>query len=919
MEVGQPTSYPGNSFTYHYLADPGAFNTTALLVTSATHLRLEQRRAAGLPMITLTPLTPRAGTTDGPILDPSAYAASSAPISYLLELDDARILLDLGGYEASTTPSKACLEYAQRIRTLAPTIDLVLLSHSPAAYLSLYPYARAHWGLACPVYATQPTVEMGRVVCLEESLQWSSEVPPPTQGENEAFVCSIDEINDAFNHIKPIRYSQPVHLGLGSLGGPLSDLLLTPYASGHSLGGSLFKLRSPTSGTVLYAVGLNHASERHLDATVLLGSGSVADSLLRPELLIVEGGRTAVKLPKQKDRARELLGLITSTLRSGNSMLFPVDASPRLLELLVLLDQHWSYSQQQSGAGWTYPLCLVGRTAPETITFARSLMEWVGGSVVSQDAGADTGKKRRRGANDDERGPFAFRHLRMFATPHEFLKAFPTGDSTPKLVLAVPLSMDYGPSRRLFAQHVAERQGNVVVLTNGAPETSLARELYDSWAINQGDNGAGYGQAEVGTSTALPGTTRPIVLRAKVPLEGAELEQHLAQERQAKDRAAALAAAQQAAQDRSRQLLEADDLEESDEEEEDQEGEDSDRSGQAVEDEVRGGGGGATFLEADDDARATSFDIYVKGQQTKAASFGAGARFRMFPHVERGGGRSGGRRGVDAYGEQLDVGAWLRKGKEIEEETETDEIKEAKRRQREEEERKRQPPEPPSKYVEETFEVQMRCRVMWIDMEGLCDGRAIKTIIPRLNPRRAIIIRSSRDAADDLLLTSPAAETYAPECGEAITIGETMQSHPIALGEALLARKWARFEDYEVARIGGVVSARPGAPAVLDVGKDLERHESAASLSQLSAGPLPRSLLIGDLRLIALKQALADRDVSAEFAGEGVLVCGKSATEGGLVAVRKSGEGAIELEGAASEVYYVVREVMYGKLAHVLL
>lgn len=30
----------------------------------------------------------------------------------------------------------------------------------------------------------------------------------------------------------------------------------------------MFKLRSPTSGTVLYAVGMNHTSERHIDGMV---------------------------------------------------------------------------------------------------------------------------------------------------------------------------------------------------------------------------------------------------------------------------------------------------------------------------------------------------------------------------------------------------------------------------------------------------------------------------------------------------------------------------------------------------------------------------------------------------------------------------------------------------------------------------
>lgn len=117
------------------------------------------------------------------------------------------------------------------IHRLAPTLSLVLLSHSPLNYLSLYPYARAHWGLKCPVYATQPTVEMGRVVCLAESESWRSEHEmEATEGDAEEqndgqiskkgkeplrgpFVPTMEEIHEAFDHIKAIRYNQPLHLG----------------------------------------------------------------------------------------------------------------------------------------------------------------------------------------------------------------------------------------------------------------------------------------------------------------------------------------------------------------------------------------------------------------------------------------------------------------------------------------------------------------------------------------------------------------------------------------------------------------------------------------------------------------------------------------------------------------------------------
>lgn len=145
---------------------------------------------------------------------------------------------------------------------LAPEISLVLLSHSPSTYLSLYPYARTHWGLKCPVYATQPTLEMGRVVCLEEAQDWRAEVKVEDvtpaervlseshamegidQGEDVSaveegkdglnkgkgtllplkgpFVCTVDEINEAFNWVKSVRYSQPIVLS-GKLGSSLDD------------------------------------------------------------------------------------------------------------------------------------------------------------------------------------------------------------------------------------------------------------------------------------------------------------------------------------------------------------------------------------------------------------------------------------------------------------------------------------------------------------------------------------------------------------------------------------------------------------------------------------------------------------------------------------------------------------------------
>ena len=35
-------------------------------------------------------------------------------------------------------------------------------------------------------------------------------------------------------------------------------------------------------------------------------------------------------------------------------------------------------------------------------------------------------------------------------------------------------------------------------------------------------------------------------------------------------------------------------------------------------------------------------------------------------------------------------------------------------------------------------EVQLACRLLFVDLEGLNDGRAVKTIVPQVNPRKMV-------------------------------------------------------------------------------------------------------------------------------------------------------------------------------------
>lgn len=186
-----------------------------------------------------------------------------------------------------------------------------------------------------------------------------------------------------------------------------------------------------------------------------------------------------------------------------------------------------------------------------------------------------------------------------------------------------------------------------------------------------------------------------------MPLQGTELEAHLQRERAVKEKEVA----HQAAMARNQRVLEAD---EDESDSDDSDSDDEDEVEQVLGDESMQGpdgeGGGANgsrrrksdktgegndwTMDGDEGLtkQLLSYDIYLKGNVSKATSFfksagGQTQRFRMFPYVEK-------KRRVDEYGETIDVGMWLRKGKVLEEDAESEESKEMKKRQQDDDDAK---------------------------------------------------------------------------------------------------------------------------------------------------------------------------------------------------------------------------------------
>ncbi|KAI6130362.1 beta-lactamase-like protein [Pisolithus croceorrhizus] len=781
-------------------------------------------------MITFTPLSGAVGESQ------------TCPLAYLLQLDDVRVLLDCGSPDWS--PEERAFKPDNDPASCAPTVDLVLLSHGDLAHSGLYAYAYARWGLKAPAYSTIPVQAMARIATLEdvEGLRDEQDIDDsdqhhaePSEHLNLAETQSaldkdptpssfwqvmwrpVQEVHEAYDSVNTLRYSQPTHLQ-----GKCQGITIIPFSAGHSLGGTIWKIRSPSVGTIVYAVNMNHMKERHLDGT----------PLARPDLFITDADRANVTTPRRKDRDAALIDTISATLSSRSSLLLPCDAGPHMPTSAI-------------------PICLLSRNGREMLTFVRSMMEWVGGTVSKEDVGVDssgkTGAKRRRG--DDDAEDEAVRGI-CLTIQQSLMHTYSSKE--PKIILAVPASLSHAD--------FAAVPDNVVLLTGRGEEGTLARLLdTDKW-----DKG------KIGSNVMMDGVLQ-LKMNSKVPLQGAELEAYLAKERAAKEKEAA----HQAAIVRNQRVLEADEDESDEESDSDSEEEEVERALDDDDDEMDDFRTIAKHDKTEDNAdwggdmddgltkTLLSFDIYLKGNCRWPNS--------PFPYVP------------STTGETIDVGMWLRKGKE------TEEVKEAKRKQAEEED-KNAVREPPSKFVSSEIEIQLACRLLFA-----------RTLIESCGQIRSM----TRDI-------------YAPSMGESIQIGQ----HTNTL-------KMSRFEDNEVGYVTGRVTNHfsLNIPILEPAGSSVSAEAANARVIVPSdrifgarvTQPLPRSTMIGELKLTALKARLASIGVPAELIGEGVLVCGAGArrdqTSNNIdetVAVRKTGRGKVELEGNVSDVYYIVRREIYG-------
>ena len=252
----------------------------------------------------------------------------------------------------------------------------------------------------------------------------------------------------------------------------------------------------------------------------------------------------------------------------------------------------------------------------------------------------------------------------------------------------------------------------------------------------------------------------------------------------------------------------------------------------------------------------------------------------------------------------------------------------------------------PSKVIFRKPSVSAHMKIAHVDFAGLHDQRSLSMLIPLIKPRKLILVGGSAsetrylagECRQKLVPTVTESDgpiqdnVYTPVNGEMVNASVDTNAWTVKLSSALVKRlRWQKVGGLGVVTLTAHLSAiavDETASADMMAKKrqklleddETERKDSATladSIQRLvpildvlpasvaaATRSMAQSLHVGDLRLADLRKVLQSVGHTADFRGEGTLLID------GLVAVRKTATGKIEVEGGGLGLPdYPVRDV----------
>lgn len=807
--------------------------------------------------------------------------ASSNSKCSVIRFENVTILLD-PSWNGNLKFYKESLEFWSG---LIAQVDIVLLSQPTSdclgAYASLYYNFLGHFQSRIAVYATLPVSNLGRVATLD---LYTSE---GVIGAVDSNVMDMGDLEQAFDHIVTIKHSQIVDLK-----SKFEGLTLIAYNSGYAPGGAIFCITT-YSEKVIYAPRWNHTKDTILNgASILDSTGKPTSSLMRPSAVITTTTLIGSSLPYKK-RASRFKELLRNIISKNGTAVIPTEIGGKFLDLFVLVHD-MIFEQRRQRVQNDFPILLISYAKGRTLTYARSMLEWLSSTVV----------KTWEGRNN--RSPFDIGSRLKIISPDELSNY--TGSKicfvskVETLINEVLVKIGHLEKTTVLLTEPCEKEGS--------PD-DIVSAMYLKWMKfnKKGENNAfdlkpimfsetlslKMFNLQTLTDDALNSYKNEIEIRRSDRLE---LIAKLTKDASIKDGLTG-----------PNGIIDTLNGEEDEDEDDD------------VKD---------ILSSANRNGKSSALQPIEIPIDTKVQS-NAPPRFKMFPFQP-------GKIKRDDYGDvvdftqfipidQLETAEKRPIGDAVDEEDDPYELegpkKNSKKRRRDDGGNATKQENfddvsyldslnKPSHRTESSCKVNFRCSVAYIDLSSLVDQRSMTVIWPSLKPRKILLLAppDTQNEKAVAALEKKNMEIVNLEYNKTAAFDTTIKSLDISIDPDLEQHlKWQSISDgYTVAHVVGRL-----------VKDSIQSADSIQHREKLVLKPISNttrihpksSFSIGDVKLAELKRKLTQRSHVAEFKGEGALVVD------GQVAVRKISDGETVIDGSPSDLFYQVKNAVAEMLAKV--
>lgn len=253
------------------------------------------------------------------------------------------------------------------------TIDVILISNYHC--MMALPYITEHTGFTGTVYATEPTLQIGRLL-MEELVNFIERVPKaqsatcwknkdiqrllPAPLKDTAEVSTwkrcytMQEVNSALSKVQLVGYSQKIEL--------FGAVQITPLSSGYSLGSSNWIIQS------------HYEKVSYVSGSSLLTTHPqpMDQSSLKNSDVLILTGLTQIPTANPDGMLGEFCSNLAMTVRTGGNVLVPCYSSGVIYDLLECL-----YQFIDSASLTTIPFYFISPVANSSLEFSQIFAEWL--------------------------------------------------------------------------------------------------------------------------------------------------------------------------------------------------------------------------------------------------------------------------------------------------------------------------------------------------------------------------------------------------------------------------------------------------------------------------------------------------------------------------------------------------------------